>query len=380
MRLLPGLLVAAGLLGAYLATATATAAAKNGAAPARLQDRKRVEGQRRVPVLVELFTSEGCSSCPPADAELAELVRDQPVAGAEVIPLALHVDYWNNLGWKDPFSAAQFSARQNDYGRAFRLDSVYTPQMVVDGRTEFNGSDDARAAQAIRNAATTPRATVTLTATPKAATVRVSGAPRVAPGDHADVYVAVTEDGLRSSVAAGENAGRRLAHVAVVRSLRKIGRLGADGSFAGSVDLILDKSWRRGELSAVAFVQEAGSRRVLGVGTGDDRGSLTGAPRVQADARAAVTRAPTRFRTRVTGTNHPCTRGTPTYGLPCSCLATPNPDPIHSPPSPYPTALGRERVGSGFGEDAVSQAVRTRRGASSTPVHLLTLSLPNGVG
>src|SRR5689334_4635092 len=107
----------------------------------------------RIPVIVELFTSEGCSSCPPADALLARLEKNQPVAGAEVIPLALHVDYWNHLGWADPFSSHQFSERQGEYAAVFGNDSVYTPQMVVDGVREFNGSNSSLAQEAIAKAA-----------------------------------------------------------------------------------------------------------------------------------------------------------------------------------------------------------------------------------
>ncbi|MCU1263294.1 MAG: hypothetical protein JWO80_6179, partial [Bryobacterales bacterium] len=104
--------------------------------------------QTRTPVVVELFTSEGCSSCPPADKLLAEIERAQPVANAQVLVLSEHVDYWNRLGWRDPFSSVQFSQRQSDYSAAFQKDGVYTPQMVVDGRAEFVGSNagDAKAA------------------------------------------------------------------------------------------------------------------------------------------------------------------------------------------------------------------------------------------
>src|ERR1700732_636489 len=99
--------------------------------------------QVRTPVIVELFTAEGCSSCPPADNVLSGLARAFP--DIEVIPLSEHVDYWNHLGWGDPYSASLYSARQQDYGRVFRLESVFTPQMVVNGQAQFSGSDRARA-------------------------------------------------------------------------------------------------------------------------------------------------------------------------------------------------------------------------------------------
>src|SRR5579862_2899444 len=104
---------------------------------------------RRVPVIVELFTSEGCSNCPPADQLLARLERSQPVAGARVIALEEHVDYWNQVGWVDPFSSPQYRARQNDYALSFHVDNVYTPQMVVNGGAAFIGDDMNRAYQVI---------------------------------------------------------------------------------------------------------------------------------------------------------------------------------------------------------------------------------------
>src|SRR5437773_3318540 len=114
-------------------------------------------------VLLELFTSEGCSSCPPADALLERLDRTQPVAGAQIIVLSEHVDYWNHIGWADPYSSPAFSARQQQYARRFRTQEPYTPQMVVDGRTEFVGSDTRSAESAVRDALRQPKVAIHIT-------------------------------------------------------------------------------------------------------------------------------------------------------------------------------------------------------------------------
>src|SRR5690242_9871377 len=110
-----------------------------------------------VPVVIELFTSEGCSSCPPADDVLAMMVKEQPVPGAQIIGLGEHVDYWDRLGWRDQFSSADFTARQNDYAsRAFHTDSIYTPQLIVNGAEQVVGSDARKVKQAIAKAAQRP--------------------------------------------------------------------------------------------------------------------------------------------------------------------------------------------------------------------------------
>lgn len=227
----------------------------------------------RVPVLVELFTSEGCSSCPPADDLLIQLDKTQPVAGAEVIVLSQHVDYWNRLGWADPYSSADFSARQSDYSTAFGRDGVYTPQMVVDGQAEFVGSNSARAREAIASAARAPKATVALSrgnSTDNANTsalplqVRVEKLPAVSAGDTAEVLLAVTESNLRSDVARGENSGRRLTHTAVVRQLSVIGTADSREAFTSSPIVNIAQGWKRANLRAVVFVQERQSRKVLG--------------------------------------------------------------------------------------------------------------------
>jgi len=227
------------------------------------------EGRR--PVVVELFTSEGCSSCPPADELLTRLERTQPIPSAEIIALSEHVDYWNDLGWADPFSSSAFSARQRAYAQAFRNDGVYTPQMVVDGQAEFVGSNLARARAAIEAAARAPKAAVTITrASTNGGTVsfrvRVEGLPPASPSDAAEVLLAITEDNLQSNVARGENAGRRLRHTATVRRLELIGSIKPQATqpFIIETAVALAPQWKRENLRAVALVQQQVSRRVLG--------------------------------------------------------------------------------------------------------------------
>src|SRR5437667_3319533 len=164
------------------------------------------------PVLVELFTSEGCSDCPPADAVLEKLIVMQPVAGADVIGLGQHVDYWDQLGWKDRFSSAALTNRQHVYGASFALESVYTPQMIVDGRAQFVGSDGNAARKAIERAIASPHGVVAIDvgrpfegrqngdAKSVALQVSVRDLPSVGRADRADIIVAMTEDHLRSNV------------------------------------------------------------------------------------------------------------------------------------------------------------------------------------
>jgi hypothetical protein len=222
------------------------------------------------PVVVELFTSEGCSSCPSADALLAKLDREQRLGNAEIIALEEHVDYWDHLGWRDPFSSAQWTERQQDYAASFRNDGVYTPQMVVDGRAEFVGSSQSRARSAIAEAVREPKAEVTLsgrqTSNGKA---QVSIAVKMlvaAESQKAHVWLAVTESGLHSNVSRGENAGEDLHHAAVVRSLRKVGdaALNQEAAYAGEQDVQLDARWKKENLRVVAFVQDAKTRHILG--------------------------------------------------------------------------------------------------------------------
>ena len=229
-------------------------------------------GSQRTPVIVELFTSEGCSSCPPADATLAKLEESQPVGSAEVIALEEHVDYWNHLGWADPFSAGEWTARQRAYAQTLESGSVYTPQMVVDGTTELVGSREREARQGIERAARQAKTAVTIAADgdEKAGSrkfnVQVGRLAGAVSGDSAEVWLAVTETGLHSAVTRGENAGEDLHHAAVVRTLRNLGSAtqNKEVSFAREAGVPVNSSWKRENLRVVVFVQERKSRRILG--------------------------------------------------------------------------------------------------------------------
>ncbi|HEY6273306.1 MAG TPA: DUF1223 domain-containing protein [Terriglobales bacterium] len=215
----------------------------------------------RKTVVVELFTSEGCSSCPPADALLGRLDQEKFVDGLEIIPLGLHVDYWNFQGWTDRFSSADYTLRQQKYAERFGIEGPYTPQMVVDGDQQFVGSDLARARQAITQAAVLEQPAA-IEISPQAAgkiEVQIKG-PRSAAGD---VLVAISEDNLSSKVHGGENNGRELRHWAVVRRLQPVGRL-RQGIFAATVPVKLEKEWKAEDLHVVVFVQQPESGRIIG--------------------------------------------------------------------------------------------------------------------
>ena len=227
-------------------------------------------GSVRVPVIVELFTSEGCSSCPPADALLAKLEGQQPFAGAEIIGLEEHVDYWDQLGWRDPFSSANWTARQYAYAGFFRNGSAYTPQMVVDGHEEFVGSRSGKARQAIELAAVEKKVKVDLSAISlvqdKNLTFKVSVENLSGSTDTREVMLAITETGLHSAVTRGENAGEDLHHASVLRELKTIGAMekNAERPFSAQPVVKLDSGWKRENLRVVIFVQEKKGKRILG--------------------------------------------------------------------------------------------------------------------
>jgi hypothetical protein len=217
------------------------------------------------PVLVELFTSEGCSSCPPADALLSRLDRTQPIRGADIIVLEEHVDYWDRLGWKDSFSSEAATARQNEYGEAFGGSQVYTPQMIVDRRAEFVGSSDADALRAIRVASQAPKPAIQLTwEKGDTLAIHIEQVNNAGHGDGQQLFLVVAENMLHSDVKRGENAGRVLEHNGVVRQVLPLGKIdAAPAGFSSRVAVHSVRDWNRAHLRAVVFVQERRSRHVL---------------------------------------------------------------------------------------------------------------------
>jgi len=223
------------------------------------------------PVIVELFTSEGCSSCPPADSLLKHFSDQQPLRGVQIVALEEHVDYWNHLGWTDPFSSGGFSQRQSDYAQVFGREGVYTPQMIVDGQFEFVGSRSGEARETIQKAASLPKLDVSLnpagSSDPEklALEIQISNPRGTHIHEPAELWLAITEMNLQSDVKAGENSGEILSHAAVVRSLKKLDTLRDPAVYKSSVEASLDPKWRKENLSAVVFVAEKNSRKIIGV-------------------------------------------------------------------------------------------------------------------
>ena len=221
----------------------------------------------RSPVLVELFTSEGCSSCPPADRLLQKLDESQPVQNADTIVLSEHVDYWNHDGWRDPYSNAFFTQRQQLYAARFGLNDVYTPQMVVNGRTQFVGNDSRRATEVIAGSTMVPSPPMHIspvTVENGVLKFRVDANVLAPGGQQPEVLVVLAYEGATSHVTAGENSGRELTHVAVAHEFTKIGVIPRAGTFSKDVQLKLGKEWHPGNIRVVAFLQEPGQGAVLG--------------------------------------------------------------------------------------------------------------------
>ena len=203
------------------------------------------------PVVIELFTSQGCSSCPPADALLNKLARGGELGGRRLAPLAFHVDYWNDLGWPDPYSQPGWTVRQQAYAHALGDERVYTPELVVAGGAGMVGSQSGNVARAI--AAAPKQRAIAATATWEDARVTIAA---TAPAD-ADVWVAIWQDGTRTAVPRGENSGETLVGDRVVRKLEKVATAGR----AGTITIALDGKWHAG--GAVAFAQRT-DRAIVG--------------------------------------------------------------------------------------------------------------------
>lgn len=213
-------------------------------------------------IVVELFTSEGCSSCPPADALLKALDSAQPIPGAHLIVLEEHVDYWDEKGWKDPFSSHEITLRQADYTERLHVSEPYTPEMVVDGAYEFTGNDRMRAAEALKKAQALPTVSVRISSIAlENGKLRAHIDADPVP-EKADVMVALVLDHAESQVLRGENGGHHLVHVAVLTNLTKIGK--ADKGRPFSKDFSLGSKALAQPCRLVTFLQEPGQGRIVG--------------------------------------------------------------------------------------------------------------------
>jgi hypothetical protein len=240
-------------------------AGEDARAAAKLQ--RPIPHSSAAPVLVELFTSEGCSDCPPADTLLAHLQQDQPVPSANIIALEEHVDYWDHLGWRDRFSSHDLTERQGAYTQRLHLDDNYTPQMIVGGTEQFVGSDSAHAVRAIASAVRSPKLAISLSpisfsGSHANGTVSVSANP--AAPSNADLYAALVQRSATTNVLRGENGGHTLHHVSTVLALQKIGD-SRNAAAPLSFSLNVPQSESPANLAVVVFAQQPGQGAILGV-------------------------------------------------------------------------------------------------------------------
>lgn len=220
-------------------------------------------------VVVELFTSQGCSSCPPADQLLVRLGEER---GA-VIPLAFHVDFWNHDGWTDPFSRHAWTERQEDYEHALQQSQLYTPQAVVDGSAQLVGSNEDGLRAAIASAASRPAARITVrvgSAAPKTSVEIDVNRPPTLLAEKLDLMLAVFETDLVTAVGSGENGGRTLRNSYVVRSLTRVAKLPAKEPAATHhvATVSLDSKWNRSRLGVAAFLQDPRTLKISGAASG----------------------------------------------------------------------------------------------------------------
>ena len=221
-------------------------------------------------VLVELFTSEGCSDCPPADALLRQIEGKQTESGQLIVGISEHVTYWNRLGWSDPFSSDSYTERQNAYGQRFHLDSVYTPQMVINGEEQIVGSDRAGLLRAIREEQKPQPISVHINAVSvrdRSLVLKFSITGNL-PSGGADLFAAVTDDNAKSSVTRGENSGRTLSHVSVARSITRIAKVSSQTEQTIQIPLPSPSALSENQgRHLILFAQAPDFGRVLGVDT-----------------------------------------------------------------------------------------------------------------
>lgn len=228
----------------------------------------RAQKQGQVPpVLVELFTSEGCSSCPPADELLRQVNGQHTSDGALIIGLSEHVSYWNSLGWSDPFSSDVYTQRQSDYSARLRTEGPYTPQMVVNGREQFVGSDRSALHSAFSQESRRKQIDLHITSASiigNQVSFRYSAAG-VPANSSVQLMAALVDDSDRSNVLRGENSGRALTHIFVARTLTAVGTVQDSPNKQVTLTLpaALTKSSQPHHL--VIFAQQPDLGSVLGV-------------------------------------------------------------------------------------------------------------------
>jgi hypothetical protein len=224
--------------------------------------------QASVPVLVELFTSEGCSSCPPADILLQRLDDNQPIPGTQLIVLSEHVTYWDQQGWKDPNSSSAFTYRQSVYEGSLGVQEPYTPQFVVDGNQSVSLEKVKSLEDALNKARGNGKIPVRISNVifdpSDPATLHAHIEADNTDKHNAEIYLAVALNHVESQVLRGENGGRHLVHVAVVQQLNKVGKLPKGKSFAQDVQVKLKPNEDRKSIRVVVFAQEPGQGKLIG--------------------------------------------------------------------------------------------------------------------
>lgn len=253
-----------------IATLSLTARPNELSAQSRTQPNPTAQESQPQAVLVELFTSEGCSSCPPADALLSSINGKRTASGQLVVGISEHVTYWNQLGWSDPFSSPTYTERQNDYATRFGLGSVYTPQMVINGEEQIVGSDSASLLHAFEKERQRHQLGIHIVSANingNILTIDFSVDGDV-PGKGADIFAVLADDAASSNVSRGENRGHTLSHVSVARAIKRVAKLKTSNEQTVQVPLAtsdLVSSGRGRHL--ILFAQTAGFGRVLGVDT-----------------------------------------------------------------------------------------------------------------